>query len=124
MVVIITKPPSKVSKLGCSFTINQTQIGPIIVSNKKNKFTSAAGINLGAIVTNTKGIATHRMHIKGTIIKSLFSRTKLSMKNRAKVATNNLPTTAAGTKFLDFAERIVTAPTASPIAVINPKISP
>ena len=75
-------------------------------------------------MTNTKGIATHRMHIKGTIIKSLFSRTKLSMKNRAKVATNNLPTTAAGTKFLDFAERIVTAPTASPIAVINPKISP
>ena len=69
-------------------------------------------------MTNTKGIATHRMHIKGTIIKSLFSRTKLSMKNRAKVATNNLPTTAAGTKFLDFAERIVTAPTASPIAVI------
>ena len=37
------------------------------------------------------------------------------MKNRAKVATNNLPTTAAGTKFLDFAERIVTAPMLSAI---------
>ena len=75
-------------------------------------------------MTNTKGIATHKIHIKGTMIKSLFSRTKLSIKNSAKVATNSLPTTAAGTKFLDFAERIVTAPTASPIAVINPKISP
>ena len=35
-----------------------------MVSSKKNKFTSAAGINLGAIVTNTKGMATHRIHIK------------------------------------------------------------
>ena len=81
-------------------------------------------MNLGAIVTKTKGIATQRIHIKGTIIKSLFSRTKLSIKNKAKVPTNNLPTTAAGTKFLDFAERIVTAPIASPIAVTNPKTSP
>ena len=110
--------------LGCSLMINQTHIGPIIVSSKKNKFTSAAGINLGAIVTNTKGIATQRMHIKGTIIRSFFSSTKLSIKNNAKAATNNFPTTAAGTKFLDFADRIVTAPTARPIAVINPKISP
>ena len=39
---------------------------------------------------------------------------------RSKVWQN----TAAGTKFLDFADRIVTAPTAKPIAVINPKISP
>ena len=46
------------------------------------------------------------------------------MKNSAKVATNNLPTTAAGTKFLDFADLIVTAPTARPIAVTNPSISP
>ena len=104
--------------------ISQTHSGPIMVSSKKNKFTSAAGINLGAIVTNTNGIATHRMHIKGTIIRSLFSRTKLSIKNNAKVATNNLPITAAGTKFFDFADRIVTAPTARPIAVINPKTSP
>ena len=110
--------------LGCSLMISQTQIGPIMVSKRKNKFTSAAGINLGAIVTNTKGIATHRIHIKGIIIRSLFSSTKLSIKNSAKVATNNLPTTAAGTKFFDLAERIVTAHTAKPIAVINPSMSP
>ena len=42
-----------------------------MVSNKKNKFTSAAVINLGAIVTNTKGIATQSIHIKGTIRRSL-----------------------------------------------------
>ena len=124
MVRIITTPPWRVSILGCSFIINQTQIGPIIVSNKKNRLTSAAGINLGAMVTNTKGIATHKIHIKGTIIRSFSASTKLSIKNKAKVATNNLPTTAAGTKFFDFADRIVTAPTANPIAVINPKISP
>ena len=58
------------------------------------------------------------------MIKSSFLSTKLSIKNNAKIATNNLPTTAAGTKFLDFADRIVTAPTAKPIAVINPNISP
>ena len=104
--------------------INQTHIGPMIVSNKKKRFTSAAGINLGAIVTNTNGIATHKIHIKGTMIRSLFKSAKLSINNKAKVATNNLPTTAAGTKFLDFADLIVTAPTARPIAVINPKISP
>ena len=94
----------------------------MIVSNKKKRFTSAAGINLGAIVTKTNGIATQRIHINGTIIKSFSTRSKLSMKNRAKVATNNLPTTAAGTKFFDFADLIVTAPTARPIAVINPSI--
>ena len=71
MAVMITAPPCIVSRLGCSLIINHTQIGPIIVSNKKNRFTSAAGMNLGAIVTNTKGIATHITHIKGTIIKSL-----------------------------------------------------
>ena len=95
-----------------------------MVSSRKNRLTSAAGINLGAIVTNTKGIATQRIHIKGTIIKSLFSSIKLSIKNNANVATNNLPTIAAGTRFLDFADRMVTAPTARPIAVINPSISP
>ena len=124
IVIIITAPPWSVSMLGCSLIISQTQIGPIIVSNKKNKLTSAAGINLGAIVTKTKGIATHKIHIKGTMIRSLSNNTKLSIKKREKVATNNLPTTAAGTKFFDFADLIVTAPTANPIAVINPKISP
>ncbi len=95
-----------------------------MVSNRKNKFTSAAGINLGAIVTNTKGIATQRIHIKGTIIRSISTRAKLSIKNKAKVATNNFPTTAAGTKFFVLADLIVTAPTAKPNAVTNPKISP
>ena len=103
MVATITAPPRIVSKLGCSFIINQTQIGPIIVSNRKNKLTSAAGIYLGAIVTNTKGIATQRIHINGTIIKSFSNKTKLSIKNNAKEATNNLPITAAGIKFFDFA---------------------
>ena len=81
-------------------------------------------MNLGAIVTKTNGIATQSTHIKGTIIRSFSTSTKLSIKNRAKVATNNLPTTAAGTKFLDLPDLIVTAPTARPIAVTNPKISP
>ena len=47
-----------------------TQKGPMIVSKRKNKLTSSAGINLGAIVTKTNGIATHITHIKGTINKS------------------------------------------------------
>ena len=110
--------------LGCSLIISQTQIGPIMVSSKKNRFTSAAGINLGAIVTNTKGIATQRIHISGTITMSLFLRAKLSIKNRAKVATNNLPTTAAGTKFFVFADRITTAPMARPSAGTIRNISP
>ncbi len=122
--MMIITPPCRVSILGCSLIINQTHIGPIIVSNKKNRLTSAAGINLGAIVTNTKGIATHNIHISGTIIRSRSISAKLSIKNNAKVATNNFPTTAAGTKFFDLADLIVTAPTANPIAVINPKISP
>jgi len=95
-----------------------------MVSNKKNRLTSAAGINLGAIVTNTKGIATHIIHIRGTIILSLFVRVKLSINNKANKATNSFPTTAAGTKFYFLAALIVTAPTAKPRAVIKPKISP
>ena len=78
-----------------------------MVSNKKNKLTSAAGINLGAIVTSTKGIATQRIHIKGTIIKSVSAKAKLSIKNKANTATNSLPTTAAGTKFFDFADLMI-----------------
>ncbi len=96
----------------------------MIVSNRKKRLTSAAGINLGAMVTNTKGIATHKMHIKGTIMMSLLSRIKLSININAKIATNNLPTTAAGTRFLDLADLIVTAPTANPVAVIKPNKSP
>ena len=122
--MIITIPPRKVSTLGCSLITSQTHIGPIIVSNKKNKLTSAAGMNLGAMVTKTNGIATQRMHIKGTMIISWFISAKFSINIKAKVATSNFPTTAAGTKFFDIAERIVTAPTANPIAVMKPKISP
>ena len=124
MAVMITAPPWIVSRLGCSLIISHTQIGPIIVSSKKNKFTSAAGINLGAMVTNTKGIATHIIHISGTIIKSLPVNVKLSINRRANKATINLPTTAAGIRFLSFADLIVTAPTAKPKAVTKPKISP
>ena len=124
MVVIIIAPPWSVSTLGCSLIITQTQIGPIIVSSRKKRLTSAAGINLGAIVTSTNGIATHKIHIKGTINKSLSISVKLSIKNKAKEATNNLPITAAGTKFFVLADLIVIAPTAKPRAVTNPKISP
>ena len=35
---------------------NKTQIGPIIVSSRKKRLTSAAGINLGAMVTKTKNL--------------------------------------------------------------------
>ena len=122
--VMITAPPCIVSGLGCSLIISHTQIGPIIVSNKKNRFTSAAGMNLGAIVTSTKGIATHITHIKGTIIRSLSTSAKLSINRSANIATINFPTTAAGIKFLSFADQIVTAPTAKPRAVIKPNISP
>ena len=80
-----------------------------MVSSKKNKLTSAAGMNLGAIVTKTKGIATHIIHIKGIIIRSLSTRIKLSIKNKANMATSNFPTTAAGTRFFVFADLIVTA---------------
>ena len=124
MAVMITAPPWMVSRLGCSLIINQTQIGPIIVSNRKNRFTSAAGMNLGAIVTNTNGIATHIMHINGIMIKSPPVSTKLSINSRANRATISFPTTAAGIKFLSFADLIVTAPTAKPKAVIKPNISP
>ena len=79
IVIIITVPPSIVSKLGFSLITIQTHIGPAITSNKKNKFTSAAVINLGAIVTSTKGIATHIIHINGTIIISAVSYTHLTL---------------------------------------------
>ncbi len=65
IVRIIIIPPITVSGLGCSLMTSQTQIGPRMVSSKKNRLTSSAGINLGAMVTKTNGIATQRMHIKG-----------------------------------------------------------
>ena len=80
---MIINPPCIVSIVGCSFITIHTQKGPIMVSNKKNKFTSSAGINLGAIVTKTNGIATQIMHIKGTINKSWSAKTHDSkIKNR------------------------------------------
>ena len=120
----MTVPPWMVSMLGCSLIIIHTQKGPIMVSNRKNKLTSSAGMNLGAIVTNTKGIATHITHIKGTIIKSVPSREKLSTKKKAKTATQSLPITADGTKSLFLAYLAITALQARPKAVIKPNKSP
>ena len=116
MVRIITAPPKIVSKLGCSLIISQTQNGPIIVSSKKNKFTSSAGIYLGAIVTKTNGMATHIMHISGTIIRSVFISEKLSTKKYANTATQSLPITAEGTKSLFLAYLAITALQANPKA--------
>ena len=84
----------------------------------------SAGINLGAIVTNTKGIATHITHIKGTIIKSVPAREKLSTKKKAKTATQSLPITADGTKSLFLAYLAITELQARPKAVIKPNKSP
>ena len=113
-----------VSILGCSLIISHTQKGPIMVSNKKNKLTSSAGINLGAIVTKTKGIATHIMHIKGTIIISYSTKVKDSTKNKAKIATQSFPITAEGTRSLFLAYLAITALQAKPKAVIIPNKSP
>ena len=70
IVTTIIEPPKIVSKLGCSLITNHTQRGPKIVSSRKKRLTSAAVIYLGAKVTNTKGMATHITHIKGTITMS------------------------------------------------------
>ena len=58
------------------------------------------------------------------INKSLSTRTKLSIKNKANNATNNLPTTAAGTKFFDFSRSNCYSTYSKPNAQINPNISP
>ena len=113
-----------VSKLGCSLIISHTQIGPRIVSKRKKRLTSAAVINLGAIVTSTKGIATHITHINGTIKISVSTSSKFSTKNKANIATKSFPIAAEGTRFLSLADLITTAPIAKPVAVIKPKISP
>ena len=118
------RPPEIVSIEGCSLITIQTQIGPIIVSSKKNKFTSAAVINLGAIVIRTKGIATHITPIIGITYKSIPSNLRFSTKNIANIATNSFPITAAGTKFLFLAYLIIMALNASHNAVIKPNISP
>ena len=121
---IITIPPMIVSKLGCSFITNQTQTGPNIVSSKKKRLTSAALIYLGARVIKTKGIATHIIHMRGIIIESLPFKTKLSANKRAINVTINLPIIAEGTRLIFFADLIITAPTAKPVAQTKPKKFP
>ena len=113
-----------VSVLGCSFMTNQTQRGPNIVSSKKKRLTSAALINLGARVIRTKGIATHIMHMSGIMIESLPFKTKLSANKRATKVTISLPIMAEGTRLIFFADLIITAPTAKPVAQIKPKKFP
>jgi hypothetical protein len=124
IVAIIIIPPMIVSVLGCSFMTNQTHRGPNIVSSKKKRLTSAALMYLGAIVIKTKGIATHIMHISGIMIESLPFKTKLSANKRAINATINLPIIAEGTRLIFFADLMMTAPTAKPVAQINPKKFP
>ena len=124
IVAIITIPPKIVSVLGCSFITNQTHRGPNIVSSKKKRLTSAALMYLGAKVIRTKGIATHITHIRGIIIESLPSKTKLSAKKRAINVTINFPIIAEGTRLILFDDLIITAPTAKPVAQINPKKFP
>ena len=124
IVAIITVPPIIVSMLGCSFMTIQTQIGPNIVSSKKKRLTSAALMYLGAKVIKTKGIATHMIHISGIIIESFPFKTKLSANKRAINVTINLPIIAEGTRLIFFADLTMTAPTAKPIAQINPKKFP
>ena len=124
IVAIIIIPPIIVSVLGCSFITNQTQMGPNIVSSKKKRLTSAALMYLGAKVIRTKGIATHMMHISGIIIESFPFKVKLSANKRAINVTINLPIIAEGTRLIFFADLIITAPTAKPVAQINPKKFP
>ena len=124
MVTTITNPPVIVSMLGCSLITNHTQSGPNVVSSKKKRLTSAAVMNLGAKVTKTKGIATHMMHIRGTIVKSLPSNFSLSANNKAINPTINLPTIAEGTKLIFLADLMITAPTANPVAQTSPKKFP
>ena len=121
MVMIIIVPPMIVSMLGCSLITIHTQRGPNMVSSKKNRLTSAAVIYLGANVTSTKGIATHIMHITGIMIKSLPSNFILSINNKAINATINFPNIADGTKLIFFADLMMFAPIANPIAVTKPK---
>ena len=121
---MITMPPKIVSKLGCSLITNHTQTGPSIVSSRKKRLTSAAVINLGAIVTKTKGIATHIIHIRGIKIMSFPTNSKFFTKKNAKIATHSLPITADGTRSLSLAYLGKLALQASPNAVTRPKKSP
>ena len=125
MVKIITTPPIIVSRLGCSFMTNHTHRGPKTVSKRKNKFTSAAVIYLGANVIRTKGIATQNTHINGIIKRSLPLMVKSSTKNKHIMAIISLAVIAEGIKLAFFLpDRMITAPAASPIAQIKPYTFP
>ena len=113
-----------VSILGCSWIIRQTQRGPKIVSSKKKRLTSGAVIYLGAKVTHTKGMAIQNTHIKGTIIKSLFSNFIWSTKISANNETTNFPIIAEGSKLIFLADLMITALTAKPVAQTKPKKFP
>ena len=77
-----------------------------------------------AKVIKTKGIATHMIHISGIIIESFPFKTKLSANKSAINVTISLPIIAEGTRLIFFADLIITAPTAKPVAQINPKKFP
>ena len=55
---------------------------------------------------------------------SVSTNSKFSTKNNANIATKSFPIAAEGTRFQSLADLITTAPTAKPVAVINPKKSP
>ena len=95
-----------------------------MVSSRKKRLTSGAVIYLGAKVINTKGIVTHAIHMIGTIATSFPLKMRFSVKKKAIKATNNLPIIAEGTKLIFFADLIITAPAAKPVAQINPKKLP
>ena len=81
-------------------------------------------IYLGAKVTHTNGMAIHATHIKGIIIKSLFSNVIWSTKIRANNETTNLPIIAEGSRLIFLADLIITALAAKPVAQTKPKKFP
>ena len=95
-----------------------------MVSSKKKRLTSAAVIYLGAKVTKTNGIATHMIHINGTITKSPPSSLSSFANSKAIKVTVNFPIIAEGTKLILFADLIITAPTANPAAQTKPRRFP
>ena len=81
-----------VLKLGTSLINHQTQIGPSAVSNKKNKPTSDAEMNLGANVIKINEKPTVKI-IKNIYDKSRDPITKLDTSRDANKAVPSLPIT-------------------------------